>query len=183
MQDIAWKKIHTPSKPLSFHTVFMTVASTLFSPTVCSCFHIHILFLLKKKNLCFWQSKMKHTVFQNHVRKVNRKHNIAAKLTDLPFWLLFSLKRGFYVYWGGLCIFCCPIRDWKYTVHWREEMDTTEENSATQCWIPGRHISPGTSLTSTCMHALIILWHFSHLPLQSLEPLTTLALHTPFNRC
>lgn len=39
----------TPSKLVFFHSVFMTVVSTLFSTPICSCFYIHILYLLKSE--------------------------------------------------------------------------------------------------------------------------------------
>lgn len=72
---------------------------------------------------------MKHTIHQNHVRKVKSKQNIDTKLTDLQFWLVSSLKlRTLDSYYVLMCIFVVE-EDIENTLFIEE--DSTEEKPTT----------------------------------------------------
>lgn len=72
---------------------------------------------------------MKHTIHQNHVRKVKSKQNIDTKLTDLQFWLVSSLKLGTLdSYYVLMCIFV--VEEGIENTLFIEE-DSTEEKPTT----------------------------------------------------
>lgn len=75
-----------PSKLVSFHAVFMTVVSTVFSPLFCSCFYICNLYLLKSEvTSVFLTVKNEAYGTLNPCQETKKKKYIARKLTDLQF--------------------------------------------------------------------------------------------------